>query len=158
MQHSVPDVLLTQIGDMVVSFAMLELEIQLLMGGLIGRSQRIGQILGSYLSFSNLRAAAISLYLDRHGEDDDFTRLKDLMVRSGEIEEERNRITHSFWAAGGTPSTAARIRITAREKRGYHFESDVYDEQRLVAFTSEIKDLAGEVLKFTLGLADERKI
>lgn len=158
IQHPVPPVLLTHIGDMTVSFALLEGEIQFLVAGLIARPQRVGQILSSYLSFSNLRAAAISLYLDRHGEDADFTTLKGLMARSGKIEEERNRITHSMWGAGGTPSTAARLKIRARESRGFHFESEVYDEPRLLVFTSEIKNLAGEVMQFTLSLADRRKI
>jgi hypothetical protein len=157
-QHPVPVVLLTHIGDITVSFALLEGQIQFLVAGLIGRPQRVGQILGSYLSFSNLRAAAISLYLDRHGEDADFATLKDLMVRSGKIEEERNRITHSMWGAGGTPSTAARLKITARESRGFHFESDLYDETRLASFASEVKKAASDIMRFTLKLADNRKV
>lgn len=158
IQHPVPATLLTHIGDMTVSFALLEGQIQFLMAGLIGRPQPVGQILGSYLSFSNLRAATISLYLDRHGEDSDFAVLKTLMARAGKFEEERNRITHSMWGAGGTPTTAARLKITARESRGFHFESEIYDETRLSTFTSSIRELAGEVLLLTLDLADRKKI
>ena len=124
----------------------------------MGRPQRVGQILGSYLSFSNLRAATISLYIDRHGEDDDFSTLKKLMVSAGKIEEERNRITHSVWGAGGTPMSAARLKITARETRGFHFESVVYDEAKLANFASTIKDLAGEITGLTFELADRRKV
>lgn len=115
LEHPVPPELLTQIGDVTVSFALLENQIQFLMSGLVGRPQRVGQILGSYLSFSNLRAAAVSLYVDRHGEDEDFAVLKGLLALAGKIEEERNRITHSVWGAGEL-GTAARLKVTAREK------------------------------------------
>ena len=157
MQHPVPDVLLTQIGDMTVSFAMLESITQSLIGALIGRPQPVGQIISSYLSFSNLRAAVISLYIDRHGESAEFNTLKDLMTCSGKIEEERNRITHSFWGAAGSAS-AKSFRYIAREKQGFRFASELYDEPRLVAFTSGIKNLSGEMMQFTFDLADRGKI
>ena len=157
LQHPVPAVLLTHIGDVTVSFALLEGQIQFLMDALIGRPQRVGQILGSYFSFSNLRAATISLYLERHGEDDDFGTLKELMARAGKIEEERNRITHSMWGAGSTATSAARLKITARESRGFHFESEDYDEAKMAKFASSIKDLAGEIMALTIDLLDRRK-
>ena len=123
IQHPVPQSLLVHIGDLTVSFALLESHIQSLFGSLIREHQRIGQILSTYLSFSNLRTATISLYLERHGEDEDFVKLKEFMGQAGKIEEERNRITHSIWAAGDTPGSVSRIKITAREKRGFDLDS-----------------------------------
>ena len=95
---------------MTVSFALLVLEIQSLIGSLIKEHQRIGQIITAELSFRNLRALLVSLYLERHGEDDDFTGLRDLMKSAAQMEGKRNQITHSIWGAGKDADTITRIK------------------------------------------------
>ena len=86
MKHPVPDQHLIHIGDITASFALLEMMIQTLIGSLIAEHQRIGQIITAELSFRNLRALVISLYRERHGDDDDYSKLKSLMNKAGEIE------------------------------------------------------------------------
>lgn len=125
IQHPVPDIHLKHIGDMTVSFALLESTIQSLVGSLIYEHQRIGQIITAELSFKNIRALLISLYLERHGEDGDFVELRELMKSASQLEEKRNQITHSVWAAGDSAETITRIKTTAKERHGirFHFES-----------------------------------
>src|SRR2546428_4082891 len=106
-----PPKVLAQLGDMTVSFALLENQIQSLLGALIREHQRVGQIVSSQLSFAKLRATVISLYLDRHGDDDDFKALRELINRAGKIEEERNRLTHSVWGGGDHSDTSTRRRL-----------------------------------------------
>src|SRR5262245_40400051 len=121
LQHPVPATLLVHIGDITVSFALLESEIQTLIGSFLQEHQRIGQIIKAELAFKNLRALAISLYRERHGEDAGFGALRKLMKRAAAAEEKRNQITHSLWAAGDTKDTITRIKTTAKENRGMHF-------------------------------------
>jgi hypothetical protein len=71
LQHPVPVQLLARIGDITVSFALLESTIQTLAGSQLQEHQRIGQIITAELSFRNLRALVTSLYRERHGEDAD---------------------------------------------------------------------------------------
>ena len=158
IKHPVPTALLGHMGDMTVSFALLESQMQSFFGALIKEHQRIGQILSSYLSFANLRAAILSLYKERHGEDGHFRELKDLMAEAGKIEEERNRITHSVWAAGGTPNSITRVKITARESRGFHAAFETYDQSRLEEFVGNIRDLAERLLRFQIELMDQGKL
>src|SRR5688500_1445706 len=96
MQHPVPAKLLVHIGDITVSFELVEMQIQTLIGSLIREHQRIGQIITAELSFRALRALAVSLYMERHGEDSDFDTLRDLMKRAAKIEETRNQVAHSI--------------------------------------------------------------
>jgi len=157
LQHPVPQKLLKQLGDMTVSFAMLESQMQTLLGSLIREHQTVGQILASQLSFAKLRATVVSLYLDRHGDDGDFKTLRKLLNRAGKIEDERNRLTHSVWGAGNTPDDITQMKITCRERRGYHFESQQWDEARFVAFNESIKRLAFEFLQFWTQLLQKGK-
>ena len=157
LRHPVPESLLAPIGDVTVSFALLETTIQSLLGSLIREHQRVGQIVTSYLSFARLRAAVVSLYRDRHGADRDFTTLRELMRRAADIEVERNRITHSIWAAGHTSASITRIKITCPEKRGFTVQSDDYNHARLQQFADSIKVLAGEVMQYQIELVQRGK-
>jgi len=147
-EHPVPKNLLTHIGDITVSFAMLEFHMQMLFVCLLDQSPRIGHMLTSQLTFSRLRASIISLYKERFGEDDHFAKSKEMMVIAGKIEEERNLITHSIWGSGEKTGSITRIKITAREKRGYHAEYKQYDEQIFTEFADSIKKLTSYIFIF----------
>jgi hypothetical protein len=140
--------MLEHIGDMTVSFTMLESFVQMLVGSLILEHQRIGQIITAELPFRGLRALVISLYKERHGEDDDFLRLQELTKRAGEIEEKRNQITHSVWAAGQHPGTVTRVKTTVKEKQGVRFHFENVREMDLAKVADDIKQLAGDFMQF----------
>jgi len=146
--HPVPEKLLTQIGDITVSFAALELYMQEMFLHLVQQTPRIAHILTSQLTFSRLRATLISLYKEKYGEDNGFNALKDLMAKAGKIEEERNLITHSIWGSGNTSDSIFRIKVTAREKRGLHAEFKPYDESMFRNFVASIQHLTGEIIQF----------
>lgn len=157
LSHPVPDHLLVRIGDMTVSFAVLESMIQVLFSSLIREHQRVGQILGAQLSFERLSAATISLYRDRHGDDADFDTLQDLLRRAAAVEQERNLITHSFWGAGRNADTITRMKITSRFKGGYQFRSEDYDDDKLRLFVDKIKVLAYDIQQLYGDLIDRGK-
>lgn len=156
-QHPVPERLLIHIGDITVSFAVLENAIQMLIGSFIAEHQRIGQIITAELAFKSLRALAISLYKERHGEDDDFKLLQELMTRAASLESIRNQITHSLWAAGNSPDTITRIKLTAKERHGIRFQSEGVDEKYLSEIARDLKVLAGDVLSFYIRLIEAGK-
>jgi len=157
LQHPVPDEHLKHIGDMTVSFAMLESIIQLHTGMLFADKQRIGQIVTAELSFNKLRALLISLYLERFGEDDDFKTLRTLLQRAATAEERRNQITHSIWGAGDGAETITRIKTTAKEKHGMRFHEESVSSGDLSSFVIEIKGLASEIQDFFHALAKQGK-
>jgi len=154
-KHVIPPDQLVRIGDMTVSFALLEFQMQYIFVVLVNRSVRVGRILGSYLSFSNLRAALNSLYKERFGEDALYSELRDLLAEAAGIEQKRNAITHSLWVAGQTTSTITRHKVTAREKRGFKAEFEQNSEDDLSAFVQSIQCLAGKFVDFYHKLPDE---
>jgi hypothetical protein len=158
LQHPLPDSILIRIGDMTVSFALLEDAIQSLAGSQIHDSQRIAQIITAELSFKQLRALTTSLYRERHGEDADFETLRALMKRAAELEADRNRITHSLWGAGETAETVTRIKATAKERRGIHFDFEKeVSASDLATVADDMKRLAGDVQRFWIGLIEVGK-
>ena len=157
MKHPVPEEHLKYIGDIMVSFALLESQIQTLIGSLIAEHQRVGQIITAELSFKNLLALAISLYLERHGEDDDYLKLKSFMSQAGNIEGTRNNITHSIWGAGNDKDHITRIKTTAKQKRGLKFQFEKLSAQDLNDFAQKTLQLAQEIQSFWLELVKNGK-
>lgn len=156
-EHPVPSELLTRIGDMTVSFAVLELYIQMLLSALVGEDERVGQIIASQLPFARLRATVVGLYGERHGDDDDLRALKQLMNEAGQIEEERNRITHSIWGADASPGKITRMKLTCGQKRGLQVQSKEYDEAKFIDFNNRIKRLSSDVFGFYTRLLQKGK-
>ena len=158
LKHPVPEQHLKSIGDITVSFALLENQIQMLIGSMLNEPQRIGQIITAELSFKHLRALMISLYKERYGKEDvDFEKLKKLMTRAGQVEEKRNQITHSLWAAGKDVNTITRLKTTAKEKEGIKFHFQEVSSSHLDDFATEIKVLAEEILRFWIHLKENGK-
>jgi len=160
MQHPVPQNFLTYIGDMVVSFNnCLELSVKTLIQSLILEHQRIGQIITTELPFKTLRSVALALYHERHGEDEDYKVLKNLMKKCGEIEEKRNKIIHSFWGANAKPNCISNIKSTVKQKKGrINFNCSDMSENDLSEFVNEIKQKANEILEFYFYLMRNEKV
>jgi hypothetical protein len=152
MRHQVPENLLRHIGDITVSFALLENTLQMLVHSLVGNSQRIGQIITAELAFKNLRALSISLYKERLGEGDKFDQFRAVVRRAGEAEDKRNQITHSLWTAGDSPETITRIKTTAKEKHGVRFHFESVNAIQLSDFARELKVLASDIQSFWLDM------
>jgi hypothetical protein len=156
LQHPVPEPILARIGDITVSFALLESTIQSITGSLI-RDQRIGQIITAELSFRRLRALTLALYRERHGEDNDFETLRSFMKRAENLEEQRNQITHSVWAAGDGANTVTRIKTTAKERHGIRFNFTHTTEDDLAAVADGMKVLAEDIQRFQIRLLEQGK-
>jgi hypothetical protein len=148
LEHPVPNPALTAIGDVAVSFALLESTLQTMLGSLIYEHQRVGQIIAAELPFRGLRALALALYRERHGEDANFEQLRDLIRRAGDLEDERNRVMHSVWGAGATADSVTRIKMTAKEKHGLRFDFVPVTAAELSDVAGSIKVLAHDIQSF----------
>jgi hypothetical protein len=152
-QHPVPDEHLKHIGDMTVSFAMLEMLIEFFVVMFFPHKYRIGEIATAELSFKKLRALLTSLYLAHFGEDEGFQKLRDLMRRAATVEGRRDQITHSVWGAGAEVDTITRTKATTKQKHGLRFQFEEVTSEDLASFVCEIKALAAEISNFRLSLA-----
>lgn len=157
LQHPVPDDHLKHIGDITVSFALLESCLQTLAQSLLGAGQRLGQIVTAEVSFKALRALTVSLYLQRNGEDEHLEEFRALIKRAADAEDKRNQITHSLWAAGNDAASSTRIKTTAKERHGIRFHFENVTSEHLAEFARDIKVLAHDIQKFWISLIQHGK-
>jgi len=157
LQHPVPAEHLQHIGDITVSFALLENGLQMLVHSLLGAGQRLGQIVTAELSFKAILALAVSLYLQRNGEDVMFKTFRELINRASEVEGRRNQIIHSLWAAGSNSSNITRVKTTAKERTGLRFQFENVTSAQLGEFAQSIKVLAHDLQSFWIGLLEAGK-
>lgn len=145
MKHPVPKEHLEYIGDMTVSFALLEAAVQAIVRTLIGENQHIGNIITAELSFINLRTLELNLYLERYGEDSVFQTFKSLMKEVDELEVRRNQFTHSIWAVGKDHESLTRFKTTSKRNKGLHFQIEDVQTKDLANFVINIQDLYEEI-------------
>lgn len=141
MQAPVPAEHLRAIGQITVNFALLESTICFFVWGIISADQMLGQIITAELSFRNLIALLSSLYKYRINDEGRLAELQKVLNRALYVEERRNIITHSVWAAGATPETITRFKTTAKKSKGLTHQF----EQMTVQDLEKIADLAAEV-------------
>jgi len=149
IEHRIPSKYLEKIGDITVSFAILENEIEYFIWALLGTNHFIEQIITVELSFKKLRALLVSLYKERYGENDNYKKMRDLMNRAGKIEEKRNQITHSLWGAGKDIDSVTRMKTTAKEKCGLRTKFELVTVSDLSKIARDIKKLAAEIQNFS---------
>lgn len=155
MQHPVPPDILREIGDITVSFAMLESQIQSLTGWLFPSNDRIPKIVSSLMSFKNALSLLEGVYLERLGKGSQYDRLVTLLIRARKIEEIRNQITHSVWGAADAGKSVTRIKATCKERKGLQYKFEHMTTEEFQKIAAEIKILAGDFLDFMLMLTDE---
>lgn len=147
LQHPVPDEHLTQIGDIVVSFAYLEDKFRELICAILGRRDRVGDAIVSELSFRNTRALVRSIALETYGDGHvHVTAIDDFLRRATDLEAMRNNIAHSIWGADGT-QRITRIKRTAKEKHGWRFHAQELTVEDLKKAATDIKILANAIVK-----------
>ncbi len=157
LQHPVPEEHLKAIGDITVSFALLESTIQTLAQSLLGAGQRLGQIVTAEVSFTALRALTVSLYLQRNGNDEHLDEFRALIKRAADAEEKRNQITHSVWAAGRKVGCITRTKTTAKERHGIRTLFEDVSSDHLTAIAQELKVLSHDIQNFWISLIKSGK-
>ena len=150
LEHRVSAKVLVQIGDITVSFALLESAIRRFIGSFIHGHPRVAEAVTAELAFKQLRALAISLYKERYGEDDDFRNISALMKQAAKLEELRNQVTHSEWRGDDVSDTAIRVKTTAKEKYGVRFHFQEMSETELAKIATDLATVASEITLFQL--------
>jgi len=148
MANLVPEPVLAAVGDLTISFANLEMHVELVVWSLVSSNTRIGQAITSELGFSRLPVIALSIYRELHGEDEDFMQLQELMKQSLSMAEERNSLIHSVWGVGDSEDSAIRAKVTAKLKHGVRFDSHPVDVAEVRAAAERMRVISGQILLF----------
>jgi hypothetical protein len=152
LQHSIPNEHLMQIGDITVSFALLEFVMKSIVGNLLSKDIQIGEIITSEMPFKGIRVLALSLYIKKYGKDEEYNNLNRLMKLTSKIEERRNQIMHSMWAVGKDTNHIVRIKSSSKESKGLQYKVEEMSEMDLKATAIEIQGVAGDLSRFWLTL------
>lgn len=152
LQHPVPSKLQEKIGDIVVSFSLLEDVMQSLTYSLITEDQKIGRIIVAGRPFRRLRELLIGIYIEKFGKDENFGSLRELLKEAANIEAKRNQIVHSIWAVGDTKDSLRRIKGTIDIASGYRKSFDNLTEKDLIKISDDIKKLAYQIQSFAVEL------
>lgn len=91
-------------------------------------------------------------------KDSDYIILKAYMEKAAILEDRRNQITHSIWAAGKDSQSITKIKTTAKEKKGLQLQFEDVQAKELSNFLSEIKQLAEDIQLFWIHHLENGKL
>jgi len=147
--HPVPANVLQSIGDVVVSFSLVETALEVIVCSLLAEHQRVGQIVCAELSFTRIRGLVASLYQEHHGEDDpDLATLRGLLNRASSLEHKRNQIVHSTWGAGSDSRSVSRLKSDAKERHGFRMRGEELSASSVSAIADDLSMLAYDLQTF----------
>jgi hypothetical protein len=152
---SAPPGYLIGLGKLVANFQSVEIAIALIVWGLIAEEQQVGRIITSQLSFSKLLDVGSSLLRYRVGDDHEVVaELEGLLRRASEVEQKRNRLTHSAWAVGDDGEEVVRLKWTARRGQGLRQQEGSVAVDELKDAVSQMRDLVGDLVRFATRLGE----
>ncbi|MEK7816108.1 MAG: hypothetical protein AAB294_04725 [Pseudomonadota bacterium] len=145
------DAVFAEIGRITVRWAELEDALGLLVVTLLNDYQRYTRIVATELGYRSMIDLCTSLYLERHGEDEDYGTLKELIRRIEQAAGTRNSIVHSTWQSAGTPSKVTRVKSTAK-RRGYSTTVQNYDTDSFRRISDSIVGVTNDLVAFASSL------
>lgn len=148
IQHPVPKEHLTAIGDIAVSFALLESSLKFFVWELISKDQMIGQIITAEIPFKGIRSLTISLFLHKFGKNQNYLKLNKLMKDASDLEQKRNQIIHCQWGAGKDKEHITRIKTSAKERTGLKHEFETISITDLNDISFGLKQIAEQITRF----------
>jgi len=150
MQAPVPPEHLRAIGQITVNFALLDETISFFIWQIISTDQRLGQIITAELSFRNLVGLLSSIYKHRINDEGRIAELELILNQGLYAEEQRNKVTHSVWAAGDRPETITRFKSTAKKSKGLSHQFEQMTVEDLDKIADLAADVAGEIQAFMI--------
>lgn len=124
---TVPDVILCELGKIVVFQSHLESMIGNEITKLLNIDNAKGQIITTELSFRQLIGLLSSLIIEKFDENHClYQEFKEVKKKLYEFENFRNMVAHSTWAhdQAFSDTKATRMKITSKEKKGLKMQSD----------------------------------
>lgn len=144
------------LGRVAVNFQNLELIFVTCLCGLIGPDAGIGLRVAAEMSFKNIVNAFSAIFRYQAGKfnllpPEVAAALEGLVKRARQIEDERNRLTHSYWQPYRGESDEAlmqRIKLTAKGQ--LRLQHELLSAQQINDFADRIAQLYQDVLMFSL--------
>lgn len=148
---AVSDELALEIGRISVAFVDVEAWASFFIWSLIGPDQHVGQIVTSEVSFSRQLDMLVSLFQHRCDDSAKVERLRQLVARLSETEQQRNTFLHSLWTHQSPDlSEALRLKITAKRKKGLSHAKETVSATQLQNVTKSFQLILGDFSTFVV--------
>jgi hypothetical protein len=137
------------LGRMTLAFAHLEFSLSLFCGTYSGVKYPINEIITAQFSFKQLINLASSLY--HHAEQDakKINELDKVLSKSTQLEQERNKIVHSFYGLKGKSDLiVVRQKNTTRLKKGFHKQYEEMNAEQVNILATKISKVSKEINAF----------
>jgi hypothetical protein len=145
---------LKAIGEIVVNFSVLEMELSEWVNSLMLAEGSIGEIVTAEMSYRSKIALASSLCRYRFKDSERLDKVDKLLRRLKLAGEQRNNVVHAYWSSGADESKVKRSKKTAKLRQGLRFHVQEMSLEELGEIADLIGNVANEVLMFEVHMYD----
>lgn len=139
------------LGRVAVYFSLLEANLRMLAGSLISDDQRLGQVVTTGLSFSNLVQITDALYRYRERDETQTKALGALLASARKAGERRDTMTHSVWAIGQDKNAVTRMKASRYPTKAADFTFQQVKPSDIEEVVTEIAQVIEDVQRFIFG-------
>lgn len=126
------------LGNVVIGFADLEEQLAVGVSFLIGRTDLIGSIVTSELSFKLKLHIFSSLFRAARPNSENHAQMEDLIAAFGEAEQIRNPMIHSSWWQDFETIQMTRRKRSAKMSRGYRTDEEQLTPWQIQSFAHHL--------------------
>lgn len=140
------ETLINIIGKITINFSTLELLLSSFTTRLISEDSKIGAIVTCEMSFQNLLKAFDSLTQYKLNKTE-HKKIAEIIKRLNNVEQERNKVTHSTYANAENSAEITRLKVTAKQGKGLSITSEAVNMENLKKIVKNISQLIKDIEK-----------
>lgn len=141
------DEFIMSIGRLTLNFAHLEFCFTLFAGSQLGVASPLNQIVTSELSFRQLLNVTQGIYNVVESNDERLANFNEIVRNANILEQQRNKITHSFYGQQEESQNIIRYKNTTKGKQGFKEQKEIVNAESINKIACEISELSTELMK-----------
>jgi hypothetical protein len=150
---SCPKPVVHLIGEIAVTFGILELFLELAIWQMIAGKdealQKLGEAITAEMSFDRRVHAFYSMFALKFPEEAKDPELKEIIAELFAVQDKRNQVLHSAWSYSEKFGAFTRMKASAKAKHGLTRKMSTVEPEELVATHTQISELANRFGHFS---------
>jgi len=148
-EDNLTDDFIKAVGRLTINFSHLEFSFSLFCGSQMGIKEPINEIITSELSFKQIVNITSGIFREIEKDPEMIEQFNKILASAWKLEEERNKIIHSFYGRGDEPNDKIiRHKHSSKFKKGFKKDYQEVDAIYVNKISDEIKMVSIRLMQF----------
>jgi len=146
------DNFIQSVGLLTLNFAHLEFCFRLFAGSQFGIKYPLNEIIVSELSFKQLLNISSGIYKELEADTEQLKEFNQILKNSFVLEQQRNRITHSFYGHHEKKKIIIRRKNSSKGKKGFREQEETIDADTIYKIAEQMEETSKRLVKIIFSM------